>query len=50
MFGSRGSGVGGHTMCIDDSPPSLSSYGMLKERTMDATIETERITKIMKLQ
>jgi hypothetical protein len=50
MFSLGGSDVGGRTMCIDDSPLSLSSFVMLKEHALDAAIEVKRITKFTKLQ
>jgi hypothetical protein len=49
MLSSGGSDVDGRTTCIDDSPPSLSSFDMLKKHVLDVTIEVKRITKFMKL-
>jgi hypothetical protein len=44
-----GFGVGGCTMRIDDTPPSLSSFDMLEECVLDDAIRAERITNFMKL-
>jgi hypothetical protein len=43
-------GVGGHTIRIDDSPPSLSSSNMPKKCILDDAIEPKRIIEFMKLQ
>jgi hypothetical protein len=36
--------VGGCTACINNSPPSLSSFKMLEEHPLDDAMEVERIT------
>jgi hypothetical protein len=50
MFGSRGSGVGGCTMRIDDSPPSLSSSDMPEKCALNDAIKAKRIIEFMKLR
>jgi hypothetical protein len=39
-----GSGVGGHTIHINNSPPSLSSFKMFEEHALDDAMKIERIT------
>jgi hypothetical protein len=44
MLSFEGFSMGGHTTCIDDSPPSLSSFDMFKKCALDDA------TKLKELQ